>query len=264
MLNLSSAKDFNRTLASFALVPSAKTHPLTANVMVVNDSGDLELYAIHDTPKQAPWSARGDLAIGAGQSYKIVAGFCETEPPPEPWNLPTAQGHYPAPRTESLARSDRTREDSVVRGRSKNFSPTAPFGRSGGGDEEAFAVLGGSATGPTNLAATRPGKSRTFSPASFRHYQFERSVERSSFRMEEDVPPPRAGAVDQLAQGIAESSRARSRRSGRGKSASRVRKHSRGIQQLVEEDISMIMRDRAIHGYGLSNVRGLRCLANHC
>lgn len=261
MLIISLAKDFNRTLASFALVPSAKTHPLTANVMVVNDSGDLELYAIHDTPKQAPWSARGDIAIGAGQSYKIIAGFSDTEPPPEPWDLPTAQGRYPAPRTESLARSDRTREDSAVRGRSKHFSPTASFGRSGGGDEEAFAVLGGGTNGgvtaPTNLAATRPGKSRTFSPASFRHYQFEHSVERSSARAEGDAPPSRAGTVDQLARGITEDPRARSRRSLREKSASRVKKNTRGIQQLVEDDVSMTMRDRVIRGYGLSNVLGL-------
>lgn len=43
--------------------------------MVVNKDGDLELYAIYDTPKQPIWSSRGDLAIGAGAGLKII-GDC--------------------------------------------------------------------------------------------------------------------------------------------------------------------------------------------
>ncbi|KAF7980728.1 hypothetical protein HWV62_36737 [Athelia sp. TMB] len=234
-------KDFSRTLSSFALVPNPQSYPLTANVMVVSDNGDLELYAIHDTPKQAPWSARGDLAIGAGRSYKLISGFRDDEPVPEPWDLPTSQHH--ATRTESLARSDRTREDSVIRGRSRHFL----------GDEEAFAVLGDGVTAPpTNLAASRPGKSRTYSPASFRNYHYEHSAEPVAAHV--DVKAPlRTGNVDQLARGHRETSRARSRRSAREKSASRAPKDARGIHRLVEEDISMIMRDRVIRGYGLSN-----------
>ena len=212
--------------------------------MVVSDNGDLELYAVHDTPKQAPWSARGDLAIGAGRSYKLINGFRDDEPVPEPWDLPTSQHH--ATRTESLARSDRTREESVIRGRSRHFL----------GDEEAFAVLGDSATAaPTNLAASRPGKSRTYSPASFRNYHYEHSAEPVAAHVDAKAPL-RTGNVDQLARGHRDTSRARSRRSAREKSASRVPKDTRGIHRLVEEDISMIMRDRVIRGYGLSNVCG--------
>ncbi|KZP05522.1 hypothetical protein FIBSPDRAFT_765742 [Athelia psychrophila] len=251
-------RDFTRPLSSFALVPNSQTHPLTAQVMVLSDNGDLELYAVHDTPKHAPWSARGDLAIGAGTSYKIVPGFYETEPPPEPWDLLTSASHsqgHPPTRTESLARSDLAREESSIRGRSRYYSdsPAASTSRVGlgvgFGEEE-------SAAASTNLAATKPGKSRAFSPASFRNYQYEHMAEPSGPHSEgiEVVGPSRGGTVDQLARGHRETSRARSRRSvAREKSASRVRKDARGIYRLVEEDISMIMRDRVIRGYGLSN-----------
>ncbi|KAG6890445.1 hypothetical protein C0992_001638 [Termitomyces sp. T32_za158] len=65
-------KTFARPLSSFALAPSATRHPLTTNVMVVSKDGDLELYAVYDTPKPAVWSSRGDLAIAAGPSCRIV------------------------------------------------------------------------------------------------------------------------------------------------------------------------------------------------
>lgn len=212
--------------------------------MVVNSSGDLELYAIHDSPKQAPWSARGDLAIGAGQLYKIISGFHESEPPPEPWDLPSTPNVIPP---ESISRSDITREESVVRGRVKRT--TASFGR---GDEDGFPALGSeSGRGPTNLAATRPGKGRTYSPAAFRYYSLDRLTEHSTVGRDHS----RNGTVDQLAGSHEDSSRARSRRSQRDKSASHGRKQAiRAIQQVVEDDISMVMRTRAIRGYGLSNV----------
>jgi hypothetical protein len=76
------AKYFSRPLASFALVPNStpgNPHPLTSNVMVVNKDGDLELYAIHDTPKQLAWSARGDFALGAGLGLKVLEGYKEGE-----------------------------------------------------------------------------------------------------------------------------------------------------------------------------------------
>lgn len=245
----STAKDFSRPLASFTLVPSTETHPLTSNVMVVNSSGDLEVYAVHDTPKQAPWSSRGELAIGVGQTYRMISGFQESEPPPEPWDIPSTSNPYPS---ESVARSDITREESVVRGRGKRNSNTTSFGR---GDEDGFPALGSdSGKGPANLAATRPGKSRTYSPAAFRNYNFERSTER-----EVTAEDPKSGVVDHLGHSSREISRARSRRD---KSASRGRKQgARVIQQVVEEDISMVMRSRVIRGYGLNNVRDSLCFS---
>jgi hypothetical protein len=211
--------------------------------MVVNNSGDLELYAVHDTPKQAPWSARGDLAIGAGQSYKFISGFHDSDPPPEPWDITTIPSVHP---TESIARSDQTREESVIRGRPKHAS----FGR---GDEDGFPALGSvHSKGPTNLAATKPGKPRTYSPASFRKYQFEHSADRSTIGKDVHV---REGPVDQLALTNRESSRSHSHRAQRDKSVSRARRQpTRIIHQVIEDDISMTMRNRVIRGYGLNNV----------
>lgn len=231
--------------------------------MVVNASGDLELYAIHDTPKQAPWSARGDLAIGAGQSYTIISGLNENDAP-EPWDVaPTTpmQGYPP----QSVAQSEQTRDGSVIRGRVKH---AGSFGR---GDDDGFPTLG-SGRGPgglaANLAATRPGKGRTYSPASFRNYNYEPSAERSRSATGggNGADTPRFGAVDQLA---GEGSRPRSRRSTvRHKSSSRGRKgRSEVVHQVIEDDISMVMRSRAVRGYGLSNV-GLsiyfNCIMSKC
>lgn len=237
------AKNFSRTLASFALVPSAQTHPLTSNIMVVNTNGDLELYAIHDTPKQAPWSSRGELAIGAGKSYKIIAGFDGNEPPIEPWDIPN---HHPP---ESVARSDRTREDSVIRGRVKHSAAVFPSR-----NEDIFPVLGSNVDGvPANLAVSRPGKSRTYSPASFRKFHYEHSPGRSTLGSK---ILPKAGPMDQLAQTDGHSSRAHSsRRSQPHRSLTRSRKQAASnIHQIVEDDISMTIRGRVIRGYGLNNV----------
>jgi hypothetical protein len=205
--------------------------------MVVNASGDLELYAVHDTPKQAPWSPRGDLAIGAGQSYKIIAGFQENEPPAEPWDIPATPNYYPP---ESVARSDHTREDSVIRGRVKQTAASVLPSRL---DEDIFHVLGSNVgKGPTNLAATRPGKSRTYSPASFRNYNYEHSPERSALGGKHSS---KAVPVDQVTQTNGRSSRARSRRSQPHKSLTRGKKQAMSIiHQVVEGDISMTMRTR--------------------
>ena len=218
-------------------------HTLTSNVMVVNSSGDLEVYAVHDTPKQAPWSSRGELAMGAGQTYRMIKGFRESEPPPEPWDVPLTPNPHPS---GSIARSDIAREESVIRGRGKRNN-IAPFGR---GDGDDFPALGSdSGKDPANLATIRLGKGRTYSPAAFKNHNFERSAERS---VGEDL---KGGVVDRSAP-PREIFRARSRRSLREKSASCSRKPAtRAIQQVVEEDISMVMRSRVIRGYGLNNVR---------
>lgn len=232
--------------------------------MVVNREGDLELYAVHDTPKQAVWSARGDLAIGAGQSYRIIPGFNEDEPPPEPWDVQTNSQYQFKPELISRSRSGQPREESIARtrGRSKPGTfPSAPmFGR---GDEDGFpalntssSVIPGQGHGQTNLAATRPGKSRTYSPARLRnyHHHFEPSRNSGDY----NHSPARPGIE---ANGL--TSRGRSHHSHDEKSTSRGRKQVlKAINRIVEDDISMVMRQRAIRGYSLGNVRPLHSL--HC
>ena len=49
----------------------------TSTILTVNATGEIELNTIYDTPKQAVWSARGDLAFGAGISYGLIPGGVE-------------------------------------------------------------------------------------------------------------------------------------------------------------------------------------------
>ncbi|OAX31089.1 hypothetical protein K503DRAFT_121253 [Rhizopogon vinicolor AM-OR11-026] len=134
-------KNFHKPLASFALVPSKRAFSLTSEVMVVNKDGDLELYAMHDTPKQTSWSARGDLAIGTGLGCKALPGFDDRGVPPQLWDV-------------------HVEEETTTRGRGKTIRQSM-FGK---GDEDGFPPL------DSNASPSKVMKVRTYSPASFRHY----------------------------------------------------------------------------------------------
>lgn len=378
---------------SRALAKSRETHyPLASNVMVVNKEGDLELYAIHDTTKQVAWSARGDLAIGAGVGMKVIEGYKEEE-------ISSADGTHANPDSVELnefgyrtgeiekdrlrerdkgktsrSRSRPSREGSQTRGRSANHDgsrggvhrasaaatapshagnntaggPPALFGR---GDDEGFPaltpspslagvgssssagtgsvtgtdtttssstttaastaapVMGGitsfmastnpsgtsssntvsAHTGPTGLAASRPGKPRTYSPASIRKYRSgergepralaRRSLSRADTVLIDDEQAAndgvRAGVGgdgtgggngrqwDEAGQSVRKEEFAAlhtvriSRERPTSMRASRARDREgrkQGIMHVVQDDISMIMRRRAKAGYGLSQV----------
>ncbi|KDQ55662.1 hypothetical protein JAAARDRAFT_180432 [Jaapia argillacea MUCL 33604] len=240
-------RNFSRHVASFALVPSSDQLPLTSNVMVVNKEGDLELYAIHDNPKYAPWSSRGDLTVGCGKSYRILSGFEAKEIPPEPWDIPimsTSTSHPVSPLAQDLSP-----DAYLQKGRRQSKVGAPLFGR---GDEDGFPALGTSMfREPANITATRQSKRRTYSPASFRGLRL-------------DTATPTGDGISKLAgftsstfdhapQVISESS---SRHvSHREKSASRGRKHTNleMVHNMIENDISMTMRRRVIQGYGLPN-----------
>jgi len=123
------AKYFPRPLASFALAPNStpgNPHPLTSNVMVVNRDGDLELYAIHDTPKQLAWSARGDFALGAGLGLKVLEGYRESENDDEEDRFVPDE---PKQRKSSRDTSSRGRDASRVHVSERDLSPAAPITR---------------------------------------------------------------------------------------------------------------------------------------
>ncbi|KIK80016.1 hypothetical protein PAXRUDRAFT_833780 [Paxillus rubicundulus Ve08.2h10] len=221
LANTHKTKHFTRPLASFALVPHSRPFSLTSEVMVVNKDGDLELYAVHDTPKQAPWSSRGDLAIGAGLSHKVLAGFEDRGPPPQPWDIP----------------SNPADDEFALRGRAKAESAAPTLGRI---DEDEFPALNSSGSAKT--------KSRTYSPASFRKY----TVELLTVRGDEPVLAERPIESPSQRPASREDTRAKVPRAKTEKSSSRGRKQSsRAVYQVVEDDISMIMRHRAIQGYGI-------------
>ncbi|KZT04227.1 WD40 repeat-like protein [Laetiporus sulphureus 93-53] len=253
-------KDFNKPLSSFALVPSAEMHPLTSEVMVVNKEGDLELYAVHDTPKLTPWSTRGDLIIGLGCSYRVLPGFTEQKTPPEPWDisilLPTA---VPVSKMPSVSRQGvKEKEGAITRDRAGEevHSPPSLFGR---GDEDGFPALSALPLKvATNLAATRPGSSRgrvrTFSPAALRNLHFEHSSSPQKSRVNEPIEPdshePRA--VDALS---INGGRIRRKASGMDHANKTPKLPVPGfaMQHIVGEDISMVMRRRVVQGYGITS-----------
>lgn len=190
--------------------------------MVVTKDGDLELYAVYDAPKQVAWSARGDLAIGGGRSHKLIPGFQDKETSVQPWDVskPTddqfTSGGWP--KATSLEFTNNRRADDGL-----------PFGSQGG-----------SGNG-------KQSKSRTFSPASFRHYPLEPSAVRG------DPSAPTERAPEQPAR------RTINHEEGKKKvdkpATSKSKKHSlRAVHQIVEDDISMVIRHRVIRGYGIKSV----------
>ena len=307
--------------------------------MVVNREGDLELYAIHDTPKEIAWSTRGDIAVGAGAGVWVIDGVRdELEEPFESQNqdqveteLADEDGAYHNERygptrgtgkskereRASRSRSVRTksREDELGRGRGGRGSVSAApssvtrrqassarpgrptqtqaplFGR---GDDDGFPALtsptgattaasyaaaaaapptpitqpasstllgpSGSSAAPTGLSATRPGKPRTFSPASvrtLRRYSIAPAVDGAGVTAGQPL-----GLVDDLRRDedrMRSRSRTRRKEKDKDKEGKKVRDYGNAngvevINRVVLEDISMVMRRRAKAGYGLSQV----------
>ncbi|KAJ7895961.1 hypothetical protein B0H14DRAFT_3081117 [Mycena olivaceomarginata] len=264
-------KLFPKILSSFALVPSPSQIPRLPL------QGDLELYALHDTPKQAIWSSRGDLAISAGQSYRVVPGIMadeemeqemiqqqEQESSLEQFRYAQQQAAMLADTSSTLDLKSRDRPPTLERGRTSlpSFESQPPlFGR---GDEDGFPALnaGISATRPSSLSTSRTSlsKSRTFSPASMRRYPYETPIQKSRSQSRTDhketTNPSRtelsSEAVPPTSTDAATKSRGRSKKANRG-GHSRSLSKLRGIEHVVEDDISMVMRRRCLRGYSIGN-----------
>lgn len=191
--------------------------------MVVNREGDLELYAVHDAPEQAVWSARGDLAIGAGQSYRTLAvKLDDNDINREPWDIQNQIHQGNSSKTRSHGRNDPDFQVDPL---------TSPplFGR---GDAEGFPALPSPANAQhTNLSATRP---RRHSSSILRNTGHDRTRSRSRAKNDGDE----TGLAVQR---------------GRKPLATRSSGILKGVT-AIEDDISMVMRRRTLRGYGLSDV----------
>ena len=280
------AKTFNRALASFTLVPNTSVHPypLNSNVMVVNKEGDLELYAVHDAPKQATWSARGDLAISAGQTCRILEGFPES----------SLIQHINPRRTNSQSHSRSREAESVLRGRGQASSthaasksrqktmtdpviPPVPPPLFGRGDEEGFPALGSAAVSGSGSGAPTRGadwREKKGSASGITLDRPKRDSVASTVGGESINTTTTTGSTLAVGAGIMTTGRgsilgARHRRDGdgleagmgsRNPSMSHGRRIGRSANRVVEDDISMLMRRRALKGYGLSRVCSALCL----
>ncbi|KAH8077520.1 hypothetical protein BXZ70DRAFT_1053623, partial [Cristinia sonorae] len=232
--NTRKTKRFTRGLASFALVPSADPHPLTSNVMLVSGQGDLELYAVHDTPLHTPWNSRGDFTMGIGRSYRTIPGSQTRETLSEPWDV---KAHNSVPQSDAHSIDRFTGGRDRVPARADDNSPPPLFGR---GDEDGFPALSPGlkpATAPANLAATRPG-SRVETPAARKSLHFDYMAESKS-----------SGERSHAAHGGGKLKHSHSRR-GRDTS-SRRGDPIVTMQNTIQGDISLIMRRRVLKDYGL-------------
>lgn len=222
------ARYFDNPLVSFTLVPSPSKRPLTSNVMVVNRAGDLELYAVHDTPKQAVWNSAGDFLYGAGRGLRVVEG-CEKR---QMFDEGAAD-----PRSHGTAN-----------------------GRGGGGEEqepwglESLDLELASKFGPERDHSHPRGAGQR------RQKDKERERERgrpkhSHQYQHSDEEGRKHSRHDQYHR---QSSHKNHDADKRAASSSRKRRSEnngwRAFVGVVEGDISMVMRNRAILGYGLSKV----------
>lgn len=182
--------------------------------MLVNKEGDLELYALHDTPTHVGWSSRGDLSISAGVNYRLLHGHQEDRA-----------------LHASLSRAEPSGLLSQVM-----HAPPASHLHSGGDTRRP------SATHPSRqhqATAPRPSASTT-----------GRRVPSGGHA--DAVHAELPGSMDEVTldgRARARPSRMESRRPHGHPEVSR-----RMIQHAVEDDISMVMRRRALLGYGLVDV----------
>ncbi len=237
-------------------MPATRTNPLVVSLMAITKDDELETAHIHDTPIHVEWSSRGNMAIAVGSAYRIFSSVRPGDIVPEPWAIqPTivseGTGFSPFPIEMSRGRSSR----------SSLHQPT--FGR---GDMDGFPALTSAKPSPKpsprSKASPLPGpksKEGTVSPAYW-------SVPASPYSKGNVELPSSPGPASLPLPSPASSARpiaGASKLSERNASSSRTRNAGsrawrRAIdrtQAIVDEDISMIMRQRVIMGYGLSHVR---------
>jgi hypothetical protein len=237
-------------------MPAARSNPLVVSLMAITKDDDLETANIHDTPIHVQWSARGNMAIAVGSSYRIFSSVRPGEIVTEPWSI--------QPTIVSEGTDFNPFPIDVSRGRAPRPSPHQPtFGR---GDEDGFPALTSARPSPRPSPHSKPSplpgtksKEGTVSPAF-------RSIPVSPYAKGNTELPSSPGPPSLPLPSPASGSRhitGASKTSERNGSSSRTRNAGsrawrRAIdrtQALVDEDISMIMRQRVIMGYGLSYVR---------
>ena len=241
VLTPATAKAATKGVASFALVPSTDTHPLTSNIVYVNTEDEIGFLSTHDVPKHILWSSRGDLAIGLGTEYRIFPGFRESVPQPDPWNIPFSSNL-------NSETKDR-RGGKTSRSHTRRVSPEPlGFGR---GDKDGFPALNAT----TKDSASVSAKTRRFSPSPLRISPLEYSkvsdaVEGIETALRDNLLEPAVARPDGTVLHLG----TRHRRGDGTRSVSRNHRKETLHHNVIEKDISMMMRTRTCVGYGVQNV----------
>lgn len=180
------------------------------------------MQTLYDPPLPR-WSSRGELSVAAGKSYQVYQPFRDDEPISEPWSVVPQE-----PRSQVAS----------------------PYGSVRGHKE--------AAKDPTNLGDMSSGTvlnirpSRTYSPASMRRFTLNKSPAPDA--------TPRPGQFALRPENELSEKRGRGLQKGEPKTFSRslskgrLSSDERSSRRVIVDDISMVIRRRAIKGYGLENV----------
>jgi hypothetical protein len=233
--------------------------------VAVNKEGDLEVYSVHDTPPNCSWSHRGDLSLALGTSYRIFSTPKSVGPSPNPWEV--FHLHKRSRKASASSKEHPGDDDqSHSRGRSQSLVSPPTFGR---GDEDGFPALN-AALMKSTLGAERAGRTRGQDGISIPPSLSRRSAAvtrapslrdlRTAAKVQAVVEEPPTGTPVQPtnADNLAdldlnlEKDPHFVRPGGTNKSSQQSAYQK--LRQVLQADISTIMRWRATKGYGLSNV----------
>ena len=259
-------------MTSFALVPECSSNPLSSNLVVINKEGDLEVYSVHDTPSNSSWSNRGDLYLALGTSYRIFSTPKHTGSSPNPWEVPLLHKHS---REVSAGSKEQAEDDdrSSNRGRSQSLVSPPTFGR---GDEDGFPALSATLLKAALDAKQAKGNAPDglFLPPSIgrRSTAVTRAPSLRDLRVAAKMQataegPPRTGTpvqstvADKLADLDLDLEKDPQFIQPNKTDQSSKQSVHRKLRQVLQGDISTVMRWRAAKGYGLSNVRFFISLA---
>lgn len=237
--------------------------------MVVNKEGNLEVYSAYDTPSNCSWSHRGDLSLALGRSYRVFSTPKDVGSSPNPWDVPLLHRRS---RDASAGSRGQTGDDDQPRnrGRSQSLVPPATFGR---GDEDGFPALSATVL-RSALDAQRASHPQGNTPdgvslppsLSRRSTAVTRAPSlrdiRTAAKIQAVVEEPlqtaaitvQATNADRLADQDLDLERdPQFIRSSGTDQLSRPSAYQK-VRQVLQSDISTVMRWRASKGYGLSNV----------
>lgn len=223
---------------------------------------------MHDTPSNCSWSHQGVLSLALGSSYRIFSTPKHVGSSPSPWDVPLLHKHS---REESAGSKGQAGDDdqSPNRGRSQSLVSPPTFGR---GDEDGFpalsatllrSALDGQRAGhtrgntpdgislPPSLSRRSAAVTRAPSLRDLRTAAKIQAVVEEPSQMGVPVQPTNADRLADLDLDL-EKDPQFTRLSGTNQSSQPSTYQK--IRQVLQGDISTVMRWRATKGYGLSNV----------
>jgi WD repeat-containing protein mio len=233
--------------------------------VVINRDGDLEVYSVHDTPSNCSWSQRGELYLALGTSYRIFSPPKHPGSNPNPWEVPLLHKNS---REVSAGRKEQTGDDDQSRSRGRSQSLVSPptFGR---GDEDGFPALSAtllksaldtkrtqrSALDGISLPPSLGRRSAAVTRApSLRDLRATAKMQAAAEEPPRAETPVQSANADKLADLDLDLEKDPQFVRPSGTERSSQQSAYQKLRQVLQGDISTIMRWRATKGYGLSNV----------